>query len=155
MPVKRSTEVSRIRLKNACGCRRKAAGRSERSHYLRFPAPWLAGCSDTGLRHRTNQDALCLAVRGGEPNAAMLALADGVTTAHGSEVASAVATETAIEFMTQGHDRGYAANVEAVTVPAPEPLDFADAPAARRVPTPDTPTIATLVDRVKDRKSVV
>lgn len=26
-PVKRSTEVSRIRLKNACGCRRKAAGR--------------------------------------------------------------------------------------------------------------------------------
>ena len=43
---------------------------------------------------------------------------------------------------------GYAANVEAVTVPAPEPLDFADAPAARRVPTPDTPTIATLVDRV-------
>ena len=87
------------------------AGRSERSHYLRFPAPWLAGCSDTGLRHRTNQDALCLAVRGGEPNAAMLALADGVTTAHGSEVASAVATETAIEFMTQGHDRGYAANV--------------------------------------------
>ena len=43
---------------------------------------------------------------------------------------------------------GYAANVEAVTVPATEPLDFADAPAARRVPTPDTPTIATLVDRV-------
>ena len=43
---------------------------------------------------------------------------------------------------------GYAANVEAVTVPAPEPLDFADAPAARRVPTPDTPTIAALVDRV-------
>ncbi|MCW3157257.1 proline--tRNA ligase [Micropruina sonneratiae] len=43
---------------------------------------------------------------------------------------------------------GYAANVEAVTVPAPEPVDFSGIGAPRRVPTPDTPTIATLVDRV-------
>jgi prolyl-tRNA synthetase len=43
---------------------------------------------------------------------------------------------------------GYAANVEAVTIPVPEPIDFADVPAARRIPTPDTPTIAALVDRV-------
>lgn len=85
--------------------------RSERAHYLRFPAPWIAGCSDTGRRHRTNQDALCLAVRQDDAPAAMIALADGVTTAQGSEVASAVAAETAVEFLTQGHDRGYAPNI--------------------------------------------
>ena len=43
---------------------------------------------------------------------------------------------------------GYAANVEAVTVTPPEPLDYADVAAARRIPTPNTPTIQTLVDRV-------
>ena len=43
---------------------------------------------------------------------------------------------------------GYAANVEAVTVVAPEPVDYADAGAPQRIPTPDTPTIASLVDRV-------
>ena len=41
---------------------------------------------------------------------------------------------------------GYAANVEAVTTPVPASLDFADAPAAHVEDTPDTPTIATLVD---------
>jgi prolyl-tRNA synthetase len=41
---------------------------------------------------------------------------------------------------------GYAANVEAVTTPVPPPLDWADAPAAHIENTPDTPTIATLVD---------
>ena len=43
---------------------------------------------------------------------------------------------------------GYAANVEAVTVPTPDALDYAGVPAPRRIPTPDTPTIQTLVDRV-------
>ncbi len=41
---------------------------------------------------------------------------------------------------------GYAANVEAVTTPVPEALDWSDAPAAHVEDTPDTPTIATLVD---------
>ncbi len=40
---------------------------------------------------------------------------------------------------------GYAANVEAVRVPAPEPIPFDDAPAAVVHPTPDSPTIDTLV----------
>ncbi len=43
---------------------------------------------------------------------------------------------------------GYAANVEAVTVPAPESVDSSGVGAPQRIPTPDTPTIATLVDRV-------
>ncbi|PFG42773.1 prolyl-tRNA synthetase [Isoptericola jiangsuensis] len=41
---------------------------------------------------------------------------------------------------------GYAANVEAVVTPVPEALPFDDAPAAHVEDTPDTPTIATLVD---------
>ena len=41
---------------------------------------------------------------------------------------------------------GYAANVEAVTTVAPEPVDWSGIPAAHVEPTPDTPTIATLVD---------
>lgn len=40
---------------------------------------------------------------------------------------------------------GYAANVEAVTTPVPEPVPFDDAPAAHVEDTPDTPTIDSLV----------
>ena len=41
---------------------------------------------------------------------------------------------------------GYAANVEAVTTPAPEAVEFGDVPPAQVVQTPGTPTIETLVD---------
>ncbi|MEZ2371904.1 proline--tRNA ligase [Arthrobacter sp. RCC_34] len=41
---------------------------------------------------------------------------------------------------------GYAANVEAVTTVAPEPIEYASLPAAVVRDTPDTPTIDTLVD---------
>lgn len=41
---------------------------------------------------------------------------------------------------------GYAANAEAVTTPAPEPVDASGVGAARVVPTPDCPTIDSLVD---------
>ncbi|SDO74681.1 prolyl-tRNA synthetase [Pedococcus dokdonensis] len=40
---------------------------------------------------------------------------------------------------------GYAANVEAVRVPVPDALPYADVPAAHAESTPDTPTIETLV----------
>ncbi|MDF9717770.1 proline--tRNA ligase [Nocardioides sp. ChNu-153] len=43
---------------------------------------------------------------------------------------------------------GYAANVEAVTTLAPEPLPYDDVPAAHAEDTPATPTIATLVDHL-------
>lgn len=84
--------------------------RPERAHYLRFPAPWLAGCSDTGLRHADNQDALSLAAKQDE-RTAVVALADGVTTAEGSEVASAVAVEAAVKYLIAGHQNDYAHNV--------------------------------------------
>ena len=41
---------------------------------------------------------------------------------------------------------GYAANVEAVVTPTPEPRDFSDEPEAVVLDTPDSPTIAALVD---------
>ncbi len=43
---------------------------------------------------------------------------------------------------------GYAANVEAVSIAAPDPLPFDDAPAAHVEDTPDTPTIESLVDLI-------
>ena len=45
----------------------------------------------------------------------------------------------------------YAANVEAVQVPAPAPVPYDDAPAAHVEDTPATPTIATLVDLLNQR----
>jgi prolyl-tRNA synthetase len=42
----------------------------------------------------------------------------------------------------------YAANVEAVRVPAPDPVPYDDVPAAHVEDTPDTPTIDTLVDHL-------
>ncbi len=42
----------------------------------------------------------------------------------------------------------YAANVEAVQVPPPSPAAYDDVPAAHAEQTPDTPTIATLVDHL-------
>ena len=43
---------------------------------------------------------------------------------------------------------GYAANVEAVTTVAPEPLPYDDVPAAHAEQTPETPTIQTLVNHL-------
>src|SRR4051794_20024483 len=45
----------------------------------------------------------------------------------------------------------YAANVEAVEVPAPPPVPYDDVPAAHAEQTPDTPTIETLVDHLNER----
>ncbi|QGN57783.1 proline--tRNA ligase [Nostocoides sp. HKS02] len=46
---------------------------------------------------------------------------------------------------------GFAANVEAVRVPVPDPVPYADAPAAHAEQTPGTPTIDTLVDHLNER----
>ncbi len=45
---------------------------------------------------------------------------------------------------------GYAANVEAVITPVPDPIDFSGAPSAHAEPTPDTPTIEALVDHLNE-----
>ncbi len=46
---------------------------------------------------------------------------------------------------------GYAANVEAVRTPVPDPIPYVDAPAAHVEDTPDTPTIDTLVAVANER----
>ena len=46
---------------------------------------------------------------------------------------------------------GYAANAEAVTTPVPEPVDASGVPAPLEVPTPDAPTIESLVDLLNDQ----
>ena len=45
----------------------------------------------------------------------------------------------------------YAANVEAVRVPSPEPVPYDDAPSAHAEETPDTPTIDTLVRHLDEK----
>ncbi|MBK6887675.1 MAG: proline--tRNA ligase [Tetrasphaera sp.] len=45
---------------------------------------------------------------------------------------------------------GYAANVEAVAVPVPGPIPYADAPPAHDEETPESPTIAALVERLNE-----
>ncbi|MDN5978000.1 proline--tRNA ligase [Acidipropionibacterium jensenii] len=47
---------------------------------------------------------------------------------------------------------GYAANVEAVTVPVPDPVDYSQVPAPEVVDTPDVPTIDTLVAMANEVK---
>lgn len=84
---------------------------SERSRYVRSPAPWLAGCSDVGLKHPTNQDAFCLAAKPGNERLAVIAVADGVTTAPGSEIASLVAAEAACNHLVERIESGAAANL--------------------------------------------
>jgi len=46
---------------------------------------------------------------------------------------------------------GYAANVEAVKIPAPAPVPYDDVPAAHAEDTPDTPTIDSLVAMLNER----
>ncbi|MEO7588342.1 MAG: PP2C family protein-serine/threonine phosphatase [Arachnia sp.] len=88
--------------------------RSDRAHYVRSPAPWVAGCSDIGLKHRTNQDAMCLAARPEPDRVAVVVLADGVSTALGAEVASVAASEAACSHLTSRLTDGTALNIALV-----------------------------------------
>jgi serine/threonine protein phosphatase PrpC len=119
---------------------------AERAHYLRSPAPWVAGASDVGLRHETNEDALGLAVRSEPSHAAVLAVSDGVTTAHGSEVASLVATETVVDELVTRHSKGQVAEQAFVHAFAAAQRSVVDAS--------DQTSACTLVAAVIDGRSV-
>jgi prolyl-tRNA synthetase len=56
--------------------------------------------------------------------------------------------ETGEDTYVRSTESGYAANVEAVTTPAPPELPIDGLPPARVLHTPDTPTIDTLVDHL-------
>ena len=90
------------------------ADRSERAHYVRSPAPWIAGCSDIGCKHKTNQDALSLAARPEPDRVAVIVVADGVSTALGAEAASVAASEAACSHLTQRLQDGIALNLAMV-----------------------------------------
>ncbi|GAA1377826.1 PP2C family protein-serine/threonine phosphatase [Luteococcus sanguinis] len=67
-----------------------------RDHYVMQPLPWLAGGSDKGLRHETNQDALSIAGRDtADGQVAVLVVSDGVSTSLGAEQAALAATRAA------------------------------------------------------------
>jgi prolyl-tRNA synthetase len=86
----------------------------------------------------------------------------GLTFTIVSAVAGAMGGSASEEFLAEtpvGEDTfvqcatcGYAANVEAVTTPAPEATDPGRHPAIEVLDTPDTPTIETLVDAINDLK---
>lgn len=65
-----------------------------RHHFELAPLPWLAGCSDVGRRHGTNQDAIALSGRElPTDRVAVLNVSDGVSTSLGSERSSAIAVD--------------------------------------------------------------
>lgn len=88
--------------------------RSERDHYVRTPASWVAGCSDIGLKHKTNQDALSLAAKPEPGRMAVLVVADGVSTALGAEIASVAASEAASAHLTNRLQDGTPLNIALV-----------------------------------------
>ncbi|WP_461145310.1 proline--tRNA ligase [Salinifilum aidingensis] len=59
-------------------------------------------------------------------------------------------TETGEDTFVRSSESGYAANVEAVTTPSPDPLPVAGRRPAEVHYTPDTPTIDTLVDHLNE-----
>ncbi|WP_158676363.1 PP2C family serine/threonine-protein phosphatase [Tessaracoccus sp. OH4464_COT-324] len=84
---------------------------SERAHYSRTLDSWISGCSDVGLRHQSNQDAFFMAARSEPERAAVIAVADGVSSAAGSELASLVAVETCVESLLQQFASGVPSSV--------------------------------------------
>lgn len=124
-----------------------ADSRSERAHYVRVPAHWLAGCSDTGRRHRSNQDAMCLAVRHAQGPSALIAVADGVSTADGSEVASLVAAEAAVEQLIALREESVGANLAFVSAFAAANQAVLDAG--------DPPSACTLIAAMVDESTIV
>lgn len=87
------------------------ADSSERDHYVVSPAPWVAGCSDIGCKHSTNQDAMSLAAKPDPDRIAVMVVSDGVSTAPGAEAASAAASDAACSHLTRRMQDGTAHNL--------------------------------------------
>lgn len=125
------------------------ADHSARSHFVRSPADWIAGCSDIGLRHSTNQDAMALAARSNNGRNAVIAVADGVSTAHGAEAASVAASEAAIAHLTS--ESFEEAEVSSALVQAFENANDA----VISIAGDEEPSACTLVVAVIDPRTVV
>jgi len=79
---------------------------NSRDHYGLTPSPWVAVCSDVGLRHASNQDAMSLAVHD-DPPQVVSAVADGVSTAYGSERASLAAVAACEDSLLRALEGGH------------------------------------------------
>lgn len=113
--------------------------RSERAHYSRSLDSWVAGCSDVGRRHHENEDAFFLAARNTNGRNAVVAVADGVSSAPGSELASLVAVETCVESLLEQFSSNVPNNIAFVRA-------FADAhQAILDIKPQDQPSACTLI----------
>lgn len=125
------------------------ADRTERDHFVVSPASWIAGCSDIGCKHKTNQDALSLAVKPEPARVAVIVVADGVSTALGAEAASLAASEAACSHLTQRLQDGIAvhlAMVEAFSAANDAVVDVAHG---------DEPSACTLVAAVLEPHQIL
>ena len=117
-----------------------------RNHYTVVPAPWVAGCSDIGTRHRTNQDALCVAASSRPTKRAVLVVSDGVSTALGAEHASLVAVEEACSVLIQAVSADGAAEAESFSSAFMQAHEAVLAAGADDEPAACTLGAATVVD---------
>ncbi|WP_203567025.1 PP2C family protein-serine/threonine phosphatase [Aestuariimicrobium ganziense] len=65
---------------------------------------WVAGATDIGRRHHTNQDAFAIGVPDPEARRAVLVVSDGVSSSVGAERASATASSTLRDFLVDNLD---------------------------------------------------
>ncbi len=72
---------------------------SERDHWVERPASWVAAVCDRGLRHPHNEDAVALAAAPTPGSLAVLVVCDGVSSSHGSDVASLAAARAARDVL--------------------------------------------------------
>lgn len=79
--------------------RRSPGAAEERDHYVEQPTDGVAGCSDRGLEHPRNEDAIAVAARAGPDPSAVLVVCDGVSTSENSDVASRVAARAARDLL--------------------------------------------------------
>ena len=82
-----------------CGAKAKTL----REHYEMAPSDWVAGICDIGRVHPHNEDSLDCKSHDGR---AVLVVCDGVTTSHGSDVASMAAARAACEFLWASTPQG-------------------------------------------------
>lgn len=72
-----------------------AAAPRLRDHWSETPVDWVAGVSDRGLRHLSNEDAMAVAALGSSERFAALVVCDGVSSSSGSAEASLAAARAA------------------------------------------------------------
>jgi serine/threonine protein phosphatase PrpC len=79
-----------------------AAAPRIRDHWVEAPVGWVAGVSDRGLRHPSNEDAMAVAALGADGGFAALVVCDGVSSSSGSAEASLAAARAARQVLALG-----------------------------------------------------